>query len=271
MNPILVDLGIISIKWYSVFILLGMLFGGVVVLGEAKKWRINENFVINLFFYTIIFSLIGARLYYVAFNFNYYSSNPLSILKIWEGGLAIHGGLLFGLITVLIYCKKYKVKIPLMIDIILPGVLIGQAIGRWGNFFNSEAHGMATTYNALKNLHIPEFIIKGMNIDGVYYHPTFLYESLLCLIGFFIILFLRRRKNIKLTNITSFYLVWYGIVRLFIETMRTDSLMLGDYKIAIIVSVMMIIIGILLFILSLRKSRFEDKYNDAENVGNIIF
>lgn len=271
MNPILVDLGIISIKWYSVFILMGIFFGGIVVLGEAKKWRINENFVINLFFYTIIFSLIGARLYYVAFNFDYYSSNPLSILKIWEGGLAIHGGLLFGLVTVLIYCKKYKVKIPLMIDIIIPGVLIGQAIGRWGNFFNSEAHGMATTYNALKSLHLPEFIIKGMNIDGVYYQPTFLYESILCLIGFFIVLFLRRRKNIKLTNITSFYLVWYGIVRLFIETMRTDSLMLGDYKIAIIVSAMMIIIGIVLFIISLRKSRFEYKYNDADNVEDIIF
>ena len=271
MNPILYDFGIISIKWYSVFILLGMLFGGAVVLGEAKRWRINEGFVINLFFYTIIFALIGARLYYVAFNFDYYKSDPLSILKIWEGGLAIHGGLFFGLITVLIYCKKYKVKIPLMIDIIMPGLLIGQAIGRWGNFFNSEAHGMATTYQALKGYHIPEFIIKGMNIDGVYYHPTFLYESLLCLIGFFIILFIRRRKNVKLTNVTSFYLIWYGTLRIFIELMRTDSLMLGKYKMAIIVSILMIVIGLILFIISLRKSRFEGKYNDVENVENIVF
>ena len=271
MNPILYDFGIISIKWYSVFILLGMLFGGVVVLKEAKKWDINENFVINLFFYTIIFSLLGARLYYVLFNLNHYMQNPLSILKIWEGGLAIHGGLLFGLITVIIYCKKYKVRIPLMIDIIVPGVLIGQAIGRWGNFFNSEAHGMATTYETLKGLFIPDFIIKGMNIDGTYYHPTFLYESLLCIIGFIIILIIRRRKNIKLTNITSFYLIWYGTLRAFIEVMRTDSLMIGNFKAAIIVSILMIVTGIILFVISLTKSRFEGKYNDEKNRNKIDF
>ena len=271
MNPILYDFGIISIKWYSVLILLGMLLGGATVLREAKKWEINEDFVVNLFFYTIIFSLIGARLYYVAFNLDYYLAYPLSIIKVWEGGLAIHGGILFGLITVLVYCKKYKVKIPLMIDIIVPGLILGQAIGRWGNFFNGEAHGMATTYETLKGLFIPDFIIKGMNIDGVYYHPTFLYESLLCLLGFFIILFLRRRKNIKITNVTSFYLIWYGIVRAFIETMRTDSLMIGNFKVAIIVSILMIILGIVLLVLSFKKSKFENKYNDIENVENINF
>ena len=271
MNPILIDLGIISIKWYSVMILLGMLFGGVVVLREAKRWEINEDFVINLFFYTIISALIGARLYYVAFNFSYYSANPINILKIWEGGLAIHGGIIFGLITVLTYCRKYKVKIPLMVDIIVPGLILGQAIGRWGNFFNSEAHGMSTTLETLKGLFIPDFIIKGMNIDGVYYHPTFLYESLLCLLGFFIILFLRRRKNIKLTNVTSFYLIWYGGIRAFIETMRTDSLMIGQFKVAILVSILMILIGIILFIISLKKSRFENKYNDSDNINDINF
>ena len=271
MNPILYDFGIISIKWYSLFILLAMLIGGYIVLREAKRWEINENFVINLFFYVVIFGLIGARLYYVLFNLDYYSQHPISILKIWEGGLAIHGGIIAGVLTVLVYCKKYKVKIPLMVDIAVPGLIIGQAIGRWGNFFNSEAHGMATTYETLKNLHIPDFVIKGMNIEGVYYHPTFLYESLLCLLGFFIILFIRRRKNIKLTNVTSFYLIWYGILRIFIETMRTDSLMLGSLKVAIIVSILMIILGIVLFVISLKKSRFENRYNDAENRKDINF
>ena len=271
MNPILYDFGIISIKWYSIFILLGMLFGGAVVLREAKKWEIDENFVINLFFYTIIFALIGARLYYVAFNYNQYASDPLSIIKVWEGGLAIHGGILFGLITVLIYCKKYKVKIPLMIDIIVPGLILGQAIGRWGNFFNGEAFGSATTYEALKGLRIPEFIIKGMYIDGTYYHPTFLYESLLCLIGFIIIIIIRRNKNIRLTNVTSFYLIWYGISRGLIEILRTDSLMLGNFKVAIIISILMVIIGIILLIISLAKSKFENRYNDIENRENINF
>ena len=271
MNPVLYDFGIVSIKWYSIMILLGMLFGGYVVLREARKWEIDDSFVINLFFYTIVFGLIGARLYYVVFNFDYYKANPINIIKIWEGGLAIHGGILFGFITAIIYCKKYKVKIPLMLDVIVPGVLIGQAIGRWGNFFNSEAHGMATTYETLKNLFIPDFIINGMKIDGVYYHPTFLYESLLCLLGFIIVLIIRRRKNIRLTNVTSFYLIWYGGIRIFIETMRTDSLMLGNFKVAIIVSILMIVIGILLIILSLRKSTFENRYNDIENKGNVNF
>ena len=271
MNPILYDFGVISIRWYSIFILLGMLFGGAVVLREAKKWNIDEDFVVNLFFYTIIFSLLGARLYYVAFNYSQYASDPLSIIKVWEGGLAIHGGILFGLITVLIYCRKYKVKIPLMIDIIIPGLILGQAIGRWGNFFNGEAHGIKTTAEALKNLFIPDFIIKGMNIDGIYYHPTFLYESLLCLIGFIIIIIIRRTKNIRLTNVTSFYLIWYGIGRALIETLRTDSLMIGNFKVAIIVSILMIIIGIVLLIISLAKSKFENRYNDVVNKESINF
>ncbi len=271
MNPILYDFGIVSIKWYSVIILLGMLIGGYTVLREAKKWEIDENFVVNLFFYTVIFGLLGARLYYVLFNLDYYKANPISIFKVWEGGLAIHGGIIVGALTLILYCKKYKVKVPLMVDVAIPGLLIGQAIGRWGNFFNAEAHGMATTYETLKGLFIPDFIIKGMKIDGVYYHPTFLYESLLCLLGFFILLFLRRRKNIRLTNITSFYLIWYGIVRAFIETMRTDSLMIGNFKVAIIVSILMIVIGIILFIISLKKSSFENRYNDIENKANINF
>ena len=271
MNPILYDFGVISIKWYSIFILLGMLFGGAVVLREAKKWEIDENFVINLFFYTIIFALIGARLYYVLFNLDYYSAHPLSIIKIWEGGLAIHGGIIFGLITVLIYCKKYKVKIPLMIDIIVPGLILGQAIGRWGNFFNGEAHGIKTTVEALRGFKIPEFIINGMHIDGVYYHPTFLYESLLCLIGFIIIIIIRRTKNIRLTNVTSFYLIWYGITRGLIEVLRTDSLMIGNFKVAIIVSILMVVIGIVLLIISLAKSKFENRYNAVENKENINF
>lgn len=264
MNPILYDFGIISIKWYSVLILLGMLLGGATVLREAKKWEINEDFVVNLFFYTIIFSLIGARLYYVAFNLDYYLAYPLSIIKVWEGGLAIHGGILFGLITVLVYCKKYKVKIPLMIDIIVPGLILGQAIGRWGNFFNGEAHGAVTTAEALSKFIPFKFIVEGMNINGVYYEPTFLYESIWCFIGFIVLLIVRRLKYIKIGQITGTYFIWYGVGRLFIEKMRTDSLMLGNIKIAQLLSIVMIIVGIILIVIKLKGFKLEDQYNSTE-------
>ena len=114
--------------------------------------------------------------------------------KIWEGGLAIHGGLIAGLLVILLYCKKYKVRAIRMFDFIVPALLLAQAIGRWGNFFNSEAHGPATTLAHLQSLHIPSFIIEGMKIDGIYYTPTFLYESIWCLIGFIVILIVRRLK-----------------------------------------------------------------------------
>ena len=271
MSPIMFKIGNIGIRWYSVLILIAFIIGYILVITRARKKGISGVYVSDISLYLIIFCIIGARLYYCLFNMDYYKDNLVEILMIWRGGLAIHGGIIAGIIVLTIYTKKYQIGFFRMTDIIAPALALGQAIGRWGNFFNSEAHGIETTYAALKGYHIPEFIIKGMKIDGVYYHPTFFYESLLCLIGFFIALFLRRRKNIKLTNITSFYLIWYGTVRILIEILRTDSLMIGNFKMAIIVSILMIIIGIILFIISLTKSKFENKYNDIENVKNINF
>ena len=271
MNSVFLDLGLIKIEWYSVFMFLAILIGGSLILKEAKKFKISEDFMINLFFYAIPIGLIGARLYYVAFNWGYYGKNIIDIFKVWEGGLAIHGAIILGFLWIFIYTRKYKFSTLRILDMIVVGLLIGQAIGRWGNFFNSEAYGPATTYNALKNMFIPEFIINGMNINGTYYQPTFLYESLWCLIGFILILFIRRYKYIKVGQPTSFYLIWYGIGRFFIESLRTDSLMLNNFKMAQIVSVSMIIIGILLFIVRNKGSVFDNQYNDKENVDEIIF
>ena len=127
---------------------------------------------------------------YCIFNFSLYKDNLLDILKIWEGGLAIHGGLIGGFITLLIYTKKYSVDTFKITDMTVVPLLLAQAIGRWGNFFNSEAHGVATTYYHLKELFVPEKIIQGMKIGNVYYHPTFYYESIYCLIGFIVLLFI---------------------------------------------------------------------------------
>lgn len=271
MNPVLIDLGFIKIYWYSIMILLGLFIGGSLIIKESKKFKIPENYMVNLIMYTIIFGIIGARLYYVIFNFQEYSNDLLSIFKIWEGGLAIHGGIIFGLITILIYTKKYKINTLRMLDIIVVGLIIGQAIGRWGNFFNGEAHGGVTTLEFLTSLHLPKFIIEGMNIYGVYYHPTFLYESLWCLIGFIVLFFFRKRYYNKIGQTTGLYLVWYGIGRFFIEGMRTDSLMLGTLKVAQLISILFVVIGIILIIVKGRGSKLTNRYNDLENIDEIQF
>ena len=152
MDNIILDLGFIQIKWYSFFILLAMLTASFLIYKEAKKKHINEEILINLIFYGIIIGIIGARLYYVIFNFNYYINNLLEIFMIWKGGLAIHGGIIAALIFLIIYCKKNKINIMLLLDIIVIGLIIAQAIGRWGNFFNQEAFGRITSFeNSLLN------------------------------------------------------------------------------------------------------------------------
>lgn len=259
MNPILLDLGFIKIYWYSVMILLGLLIGGWLILRESKKFGISVDFMTNLFFYTVPISIVGARLYYVVFNWPYYSIHFSEIYKIWEGGLAIHGGIIFGLIWIIFYTRKYKVNTFRILDMVVVGLIIGQALGRWGNFFNSEAHGGSTTLQFLQSLHLPNFIINGMKIGGVYYHPTFLYESIWCLIGFIIMLFIRRLKDIKIGQITGFYLIWYGIGRFMIESLRTDSLMFFGLKQAQIISFLMIIIGIIILIIKRKNLKYNDK------------
>ena len=208
MNKVLLDLGFIEIRWYSIIMLLAILSASAIILKEAKKKGFTEDFMNNLFFYTIICAIIGARLYYVAFNFAEYQDDLLGILRIWEGGLAIHGGIIGGLLFISYYAKKYKVNLLLLLDIIVVGLILGQIIGRWGNFMNSEAYGPMTTYATLKKLLIPEFIIKGMSINGVYYHPTFWYESILNLVGLIILLIIRKGKYTKVGTLTGTYLIW---------------------------------------------------------------
>ena len=248
MNPT-IDLGFISIHYYSLFIFLAVIVGGGLVIKEAKKFGFDEDFIVNLLFMAILIGIVGARLYFVLFNLDYYSLHPLEIFAIWNGGLAIHGGIIFTLIFIVIYLKKKDINILLILDFIVVGLFIGQAIGRWGNFFFGEAHGPETTLAYLQDLHLPEFIINGMNIGGTYYIPTFFFESLWCLLGFILLLLFRRWKKNKIGMITSLYLIWYGIGRFFIEGLRTDSLMFFSLKVAQLVSLFMIISGIILFII----------------------
>ncbi len=271
MNPVLLDLGFIQIYWYSVMILIGVLVAYSLITKEAKRFKISKDFIWNMMFYTVILGLIGARLYYVVLEWDYFSNNLNEIYQIWEGGLAIHGGILFGLIFILFYANKYKVNKFRLLDITVVGLIIAQAIGRWGNFFNGEAHGPATTLETLQGYYIPQFIIDGMNINGTYYHPTFFYESVWCLIGFIILLILRRRYYTKIGQMVSFYLIWYGIGRYFIESLRTDSLMFLDFKMAQVVSIIMIVVGLILFIVKGLGSKLRNRYNDPENIEEVRF
>lgn len=251
MNPILIDLGFFQIRWYAVIILIAISIGYLIIKKNIKKKDIPSNFIFDLCFYVIIFALIGARIYYCLFNFNYYSKNILDVFKVWEGGLAIHGGIIAGIITIFVYSKKQNISFLCLLDIFAPALILGQAIGRWGNFFNMEAYGPSTTLETLKNLFIPNFVIEGMYINNAYHHPTFYYESLGCLTIFFIIMLIKNNKRIKEGHITALYFIGYGLLRFAIESLRQDSLMLYNFKIAQIISILMILTGTFLFIKSL--------------------
>lgn len=259
MDRVAVDLGPIQIYWYSIFIFIGLLVASILIFKEARRRNIDEDFLVNLIFNTIIIGLIGARLYYVIFNLPYYIANPIEIFAIWNGGLAIHGGIFAALIFIIIYCKRHEVNCLQILDIMVVGLIIGQAIGRWGNFFNGEAYGQITSLEELKEQQIPMFIINGMYILGEYRQPTFFYESTWCLSGFLAMLIIRKYKYLKRGQLTGFYLFWYGFGRFLIESMRTDALMLGSLKMAQIVSIVFVIVGIILFFYNVFKSTKEDK------------
>ena len=263
MNRIALDLGFIKIYWYSIMILTGALLGIFLVYKEFKRLKVDTKGLDNMAFYTILFGLLGARIWYVLFNLSEYKSNYLEVFAVWNGGLAIHGAIFGGLTFLYFYCKKKDIHFIKIADIVMPAVLIGQIIGRWGNFFNQEAHGGEVTRSFLENLCIPDFIIKGMFIRGKYYHPTFFYESIFNLLLLIFIVVFRRYKKVKEGMIFSIYLIGYGILRFFIESMRTDSLMLGNIRVAQVISIIFLISGVVLMIISIKK---HDNYNKEEVV-----
>ena len=254
MSPIAIKIGSIVIYKYSLCMLSAFVIGYFLALFEVKKRNISDKFLTDFLFFLVPITIIGARLYYVTFSFNDYKDNLIDIFKVWNGGLAIHGGVIAGLIFLIFYTKKHHVDTIKLMDIAAVSLVLGQAIGRWGNFFNKEAYGPITTLAKLKSLHIPGFIIDNMKIGGFYHHPTFLYESLGCLIIFIILLIVRRIKNVKTGTVSSIYLILYGILRFFIEGMRQDSLMLFNLKMAQCISLFSIIAGIGLLVYSVKNN-----------------
>lgn len=258
MNSILFDFGFFKLRWYSVMILCAVLFAFYFINKEAKKKKINEENLSNILFYGIIIGILGARVHYVLFNLSYYLTNPVEIFMIWNGGLAIHGGIIAALIFIILYCKNKKINIFLILDIIVVGVIIAQAIGRWGNFFNQEAYGRIIEIKTLQNMHLPNFIINGMYIDGKYREPTFLYESLLSLTGFISLLIIRIKAKIKTGQLTGIYFLWYGVERFIIEALRSDSLMLFNIKVAQLISILFVIAGTIIIYINRNNKLYKN-------------
>ena len=257
LNRVFLQLGPITIYWYAVFIMSGVALGLFLAIREGKKMGINSEFFYDLVTYGLPISIIGARIYYVAFSWDYYSSHPEDIIKIWQGGIAIHGAIIAAFIFGYFFCKKRKVSFWLVADIASVSFIIAQAIGRWGNFMNQEAHGgvvPGATLDAqrefLESLFIPDFIVNNMYINEAYYHPTFLYESLWNMVGFlFIVFVLRKLPKLLVGEIAAFYAVWYSIGRYMVEGMRTDSLMLTEsIRMAQFISITTIVLVLILVI-----------------------
>lgn len=247
LNPVAFELGPLSVRWYGILIGLGIVVAYLLAVREGKRRGIQEETFMDLLIWAIPLAILGARLYYVIFQWEYYDKNPGDIFAIWKGGLAIHGGLLAAIIVAIIFCRKRGISFWKLADIAAPSIIIAQAIGRWGNFFNQEAHGGPVTREFLEGLYLPEFMINQMYINGEYYHPTFLYESLWNVLGFLVLINLRK-VNLKQGEIFLSYIIWYSAGRFFIEGLRTDSLYFFDIRVAQLVSVVSIIVALALII-----------------------
>ncbi|QTC43964.1 prolipoprotein diacylglyceryl transferase [Bacillus sp. V3] len=265
-DPIAFQLGPLQVHWYGVIIGLGIALGLYLAISESKRLGLHPDTFVDLLVWAIPIAILSARAYYVAFEWDYYSQNPGDIIKVWNGGIAIHGALIGSVITALVFAKIKGISFWKLTDIAAPSIILGQAIGRWGNFMNQEAHGGEVTRSFLENLHLPQFIIDQMYINGTYYHPTFLYESLWNIAGFILLLILRRKANLRRGELFLSYVIWYSIGRFFVEGMRTDSLMLTEYlRIAQVISLVLIVVAAALIIFRRKSGLARHAYNDKSN------
>ena len=250
MNPVAFEIFGQPIRWYGIIIASGVLVAFFVSYLLAKKKELDFDIIIDGFLWSFPFAIIGARLYYVIFEYKNYHSF-IDIINIRNGGLAIHGGLIGGLVVAYIFTKIKKINFFEYIDVIMPGVILAQAIGRWGNFMNQEAHGGPVSQEFISKF--PQFIQDGMLINGTYYHPTFLYESVWNLIVFAILIFIIYKKKKQHGIVIGSYLILYSLGRFFIEALRTDSLMFFGLRVAQIISLLGIVIGIILILRAIKN------------------
>lgn len=252
------EIGGWPVHWYGIIMGLCIAIGYIVFSREGKRKGIDEDTLFNFLFWMVIIGYLGARLYYVAFKLDYYLANPEQILMIWQGGIAIYGGIIAGSLTLYVMSKRSQINPVLMFDVTAPAIMLAQAIGRWGNFMNQEAYGGVVSRSFLEQLYLPEFMIQQMYINGEYHHPTFLYESVWNLLGFILLLVFRRRKQFfRQGEVAASYLIWYGVGRAVIEGMRTDSLYLGPLRVSQWLSIVLVVVSIG-FVVYRRKQSFPE-------------
>jgi prolipoprotein diacylglyceryl transferase len=231
MNRVAFSIFGIDVMWYGVLISSGVLLGVIIALREAKRTGFKEDNLLDFLLYAIPAGIVGARAYYVIFSWDYYSRNLSQIVNIRNGGLAIHGAVIAGIITAVIFCKKRKINVFQLIDLVAPSLILGQAIGRWGNFINQEAHGGPTD------------LPWGIIVDGQKVHPTFLYESIIDFCIFIFLIWFRKHKKVTDGQLFGLYLILYSAGRYFVEGLRTDSLMFMGMRVAQLISIALILIG----------------------------
>lgn len=260
-----------DVAWYGIIICIGIILAVLYSYLRAKKEGISSDDISNIAIFLVLFGVLGGRLYYVLFElknyivtdfgfFENFGKSFIKIISVWNGGLAIYGALIAGFFTIVIYCRKKKIPVLKMLDIAAPAAMIGQLVGRWGNFTNVEAYGYETTLPWRMGIATTPFDDLSMGVinNPTYVHPTFLYESLWNLLGFALVFFLLKKRK-KFGQIFFFYISWYGAGRMIIEGLRTDSLYLGPIRISQLVGLLCLITGIVFIILSYIK-RFNLKF-----------
>lgn len=291
LDPIAFSLGPISVHWYGIILGSAALVGLWLAVMEGKRFGISPDFFMDLLLIGVPSAIIGARLYYVAFKWDAYKNNLLEIFQIWHGGIAIYGALIGAIIAGYIYFRRKGYNFWRIVDICAPSLIVGQMIGRWGNFVNQEAHGGPVSETFLRDtLHLPNWITDQMYIDGQFYHPTFLYESLWNLVGLLLLLWLRRRPFLRSGELFFSYFIWYSIGRFFIEGLRTDSLAFtapswlaslinglwspmnvvfeagsmdyGNVRISQLLAILIIIAAVVLIIVRRKKGWASERYSD---------
>lgn len=243
MNPIAFEIFGLSIRWYGILISTGIMVGIFLAYNEAKRLGKNPENIIDLALWCVPAAVIGARIYYVVFEWDQYNGDFMRMINIREGGLAIHGALIAAVLTGYIFTRVKKMNFWESADIVAPSIIMGQAIGRWGNFINGEAHGGPTD------------LPWGIMVDGMKVHPTFLYESLWDLGVFFILIFYRRKKKVN-GELFLLYGILYSLGRFWIEGLRTDSLMFMGMRVAQLISIAIIVVfSIILYAIRHNKSK----------------
>jgi phosphatidylglycerol:prolipoprotein diacylglycerol transferase len=266
LDRVFLQLGPLPIYWYGVIIAAGAFLGLYLATKESDRLGLKKDLIVDLIVFAIPIAIISARIYYVIFEWDRYVGQPWwKVFAIWEGGIAIHGALIGSVITAIIYARVKNVSFWQLADILAPSLILGQAIGRWGNFMNQEAHGGPIAESTYHSFHqyLPDFIMNQMCIDGVMYHPTFLYESFWNILVFILLLVLRRFNPLRGEMFLS-YMIAYSIGRFFIEGLRTDSLyIIGNLRTAQTISVLLIVLAIILIIYR-RATNQADRHYDGK-------